>query len=202
MVGLIVGNSPAAIAPQGGAKPLFGTNPIAFAAPRQDDAPLVIDLSLSQVARGKVMVAAKEGQRIPEGWGLDAQGNPTTDPQEVLAGSMLPMGQAKGAALVLMVEILSAALAGANFGFEASSFFEAEGEPPGVGQTLLCFNPDLMSGGAFATRLETLLAAILVQDGTRLPGSRRLTQREQAQTAGITLSSTLYDELMAVAQGA
>jgi (2R)-3-sulfolactate dehydrogenase (NADP+) len=202
MVGLIVGNSPAAIAPQGGAKPLFGTNPIAFAAPMQDDAPLVIDLSLSQVARGKVMVAAKEGQSIPEGWGLDIHGNPTTDPHAVLAGSMLPMGQAKGAALVLMVEILSAALAGANFGFEASSFFEAEGEPPGVGQTLLCFNPDLMSGGAFATRLETLLAAILVQDGTRLPGSRRLTQREQAQTAGITLSSTLYDELMAVAQGA
>jgi len=196
LVALIVGNSPAAIAPHGGAAPLFGTNPIAFAAPRDNDPPLVIDLSLSKVARGKVMVAAKEGQPIPEGWGLDAQGQPSTDPNAVLAGSMLPMGDAKGAALVLMVEVLAAGLAGANFGFEASSFFEAEGTPPGVGQTVLCFNPNLMSGGEFARRIETLVTAILGQDGTRLPGSRRLEMRRRADTTGIELSNTLHMELM------
>jgi (2R)-3-sulfolactate dehydrogenase (NADP+) len=196
MVGLIVGNSPAAIAPHGGSEPLFGTNPIAFAAPRASEPPLVIDLSLSKVARGKVMVAAKEGNSIPEGWGLDAKGNSTTDPHAVLAGSMLPMGEAKGAALVMMVEILAAALTGSNFGFEASSFFEAEGDPPGVGQTILCFNPDLMSGGHFASRLETLISAVLAQDGTRLPGTKRLTMRVRAQNNGVELSDTLHTELM------
>lgn len=196
MVGLIVGNSPAAIAPHGGSAPLFGTNPIAFAAPRASEPPLVIDLSLSKVARGKVMVAAKEGNSIPEGWGLDAAGNDTTDPHAVLAGSMLPMGEAKGAALVMMVEILAAALTSSNFGFEASSFFESEGDPPGVGQTILSFNPDLLSGGHFASRLETLIGAVIAQDDTRLPGTKRLTMREQAQNNSVELSDILHTELM------
>lgn len=198
MVGLILGNSPAAIAPYGGAKPLFGTNPIAFAAPRTNAEPLVIDLSLSKVARGKVMVAAKEGRSIPEGWGLDADGTPTTDPNAVLAGSMLAMGDAKGGALVLMVEILAAALTGANFGFEASSFFDDKGDPPGVGQTLLCFNPQLLSGGQFAQRLQTLIDAILEQDGTRLPGTKRLEMRATAKAEGVSVSETLYQELRAL----
>ena len=194
-LGLIVGNSPAAIAPFGGSTPIFGTNPIAFAAPRHSNHPLVIDLSLSQVARGKVMVAAKEGQSIPEGWGLDKNGQPTTDPKAVLQGSMLPMGGAKGAALVLLVEILSAALGGAHFGFEASSFFDAEGEPPAVGQTLLCIDPKLFSGGGFGNRLEVLLEQILMQEGTRLPGTKRLTLRERSVTEGIAVSQVSLHEV-------
>lgn len=196
LIGIIVGNSPAAIAPHGGNRPLFGTNPIAFAAPRQDGSPIVIDLSLSKVARGKVMVAAKEGRSIPEGWGLDAMGNATTDPHAVLEGSMLPMGEAKGAALVLMVEILAAALSGSNFGYEASSFFDAVGEPPGVGQTLLCFEPNMMSGNMFGQRLENLIHAILDQPHTRLPGSRRLEMRAKAEHEGVNVSPVLYDELL------
>jgi len=195
LLGLVVGNSPAAIAPFGGFKPIFGTNPIAFATPRIDAEPLVIDLSLSEVARGRVMVAAKEGRSIPEGWGLDRDGRPTTDPNAVLDGSMLPMGGAKGAALVLMVEILAAALSGSNFGFEASSFFEAEGEPPAVGQTLISIDPELFSGGCFSQRLELLLTQVLDQDGTRLPGTRRLNLREQAEIDGIAVSQVLFDEL-------
>lgn len=198
MVGLIVGNSPAAIAPFGGSTPLFGTNPIAFAAPRQDADPLVIDLSLSKVARGKVMVAAKEGRKIPQGWGLDSQGKDTTDPNAVLSGSMLPMGDAKGAALLFMVEILAAALSGSNFGFEASSFFDDKGEPPGVGQTILCFDPQMLSGDLFSARLEVLIAAILGQDGTRLPGTKRLQMRARAQSEGVSISETLYKELMSL----
>jgi (2R)-3-sulfolactate dehydrogenase (NADP+) len=194
-LGLIVGNSPAAIAPFGGSTPIFGTNPIAFAAPRHSNHPLVIDLSLSQVARGKVMVAAKEGQSIPEGWGLDQDGQPTTDPKAVLQGSMLPMGGAKGAALVLLVEILAAALGGAHFGFEASSFFDAEGEPPAVGQTLLCIDPKLFSGGGFSNRLEVLLEQILMQEGTRLPGTKRLTLRERSATEGIAVSQVSLQEV-------
>src|SRR5690606_19350669 len=107
LAGFAFGNSPAAIAPWGGKTGVFGTNPIAFAAPRKDGPPLVVDLSLSRVARGKIMVASQTGEPIPEGWALDADGRPTTDPKAALAGTMVPIGEAKGAALALVVEILA-----------------------------------------------------------------------------------------------
>ncbi|MEQ8441513.1 MAG: Ldh family oxidoreductase [Alphaproteobacteria bacterium] len=196
LIGLIMGNSPKAIAPWGGKEGVFGTNPIAFAAPRRgDEAPLLIDLSLSKVARGKIMVASKSGDPIPEGWALDSDGNPTTDAKAALGGTMIPMGDAKGAALVLMVEILAAALTGANFGYEATSFFDAEGAPPGVGQTLIAIDPDGLSGSAFAQRLEDLIGAILAQSGTRLPGTRRLENRKKAAANGISVPAALMQEL-------
>jgi len=201
LVGLMVGNSPQAMAPWGGSRGIFGTNPIAFAAPRQGQAPLVIDLSLSKVARGKVMAAAKTGERIPEGWALDPEGRPTSDPQAALAGTMIPMGDAKGAALALMVEILSASLIGANHAFEASSFFTADGPPPGVGQFLLAIDPGPLSGGTFAARLEVLIAALEDQEGARLPGSRRLTSRAAAARDGIQVPSVLMTEIRALAAG-
>jgi (2R)-3-sulfolactate dehydrogenase (NADP+) len=195
LIGLVFGNSPHAIAPWGGTKGLFGTNPIAFAAPRTNAAPLVIDLSLSKVARGKLMIAAKDGKTIPEGWALDKDGNATTDAHAALEGTMVPMGDAKGAALVLMVEILAAALSGANFGFESSSFFTADGPPPGVGQCLITLDPEPLSGDGFGARLEQLLNAILDQDGTRLPGTRRLDARKDADDNGVSVSNALYAEL-------
>ena len=198
LIGLVFGNSPKAIAPWGGSEGVFGTNPVAFAAPRRTGPPLVIDLSLSKVARGKVMVAAKQGEPIPEGWALDRHGNPTTDAEAALQGTMLPMGDAKGAALVLMVEILAAALTGARFGFEASSFFTAEGEPPAVGQFLVAIDPRVFSGDAFAQRLETLIGAILEQRGTRLPGARRLGLRAESARNGVVVPAALYDELKAL----
>lgn len=199
MVGLMFANSPMAMAPWGGNSPLLGTNPIAFAVPRRSVDPLVIDLSLSKVARGKVMVAAREGKPILEGWALDASGKPTTDAKAALDGSMVPMGDAKGAALALMVEILAAAVPAAALAFEASSFFTAEGSPPGVGQLLIGFNPGPLSGGAFPERLETLLSAIAGQPGTRLPGDRRLALRAQARKQGISLPDTLFHELTELA---
>jgi len=198
LIGLVFGNSPKAIAPWGGSEGVFGTNPIAFAAPRRAEPPLVIDLSLSKVARGKIMVAAKQGEPIPEGWALDRNGNPTTDPEAAMQGTMLPMGDAKGAALVLMVEILAAALTGARFGFEAASFFTAEGEPPAVGQFLVAIDPRVFSGDAFAERLETLIGAILEQQGTRLPGARRLGLRAESVRNGVVIPTALYDELKAL----
>ena len=199
LIGLVFGNSPKAIAPWGGSEGVFGTNPIAFAAPRRSQPPLVIDLSLSKVARGKIMVAAKQGEPIPEGWALDSSGRPTTDAQAAMQGTMLPMGDAKGAALVLMVEILAAALTGARFGFEASSFFTADGEPPGVGQFLVAIDPGAFSGGVFAERLETLVGAILEQEGTRLPGARCLALRAAAERDGLIIPAPLHDELNALA---
>lgn len=191
LIGLMVANAPAAIAPWGSHKPVFGTNPIAFAAPRPGGDPLVIDLSLSKVARGKVMHAKKSGQPIPEGWALDKDGQPTTDPEAALAGSMIAAGDAKGTALALMVEILSAVLPGANISTEVSSFFTADGPPSGSGQFLMALRPGDAAG--FATRLETLLGMISALDGARLPGTRRAAAIETALRNGITVPRQYLD---------
>lgn len=196
LVALAFGNSPAAIAPWGGRRGLFGTNPIAFACPRERGAPpLVIDLSLSKVARGKIMVAAQRGEAIPEGWALDAEGKPTTDAKAALEGTMVPMGDAKGAALVLMVEILAAALTGANFGYEASSFFDDKGGPPRVGQFFLLIDPSKFAGDGFGGRVEALARTILAEPGTRLPGDRRLKLRAKARADGIEVPDALLADL-------
>ncbi|RYG12746.1 MAG: Ldh family oxidoreductase, partial [Burkholderiales bacterium] len=140
MIGLGFANSPSAMPAAGGKHPIFGTNPVAAAFPRRNNAPMMIDLSLSEVARGKVMVAAKEGRPIPLGWALDHDGNPTTDAKAALEGSMLPLGAVsspKGSMLALMVELLVTAVIGAQFGFEASSFFVDEGNAPRLGQAFL-----------------------------------------------------------------
>lgn len=192
---LIFGNSPQAIAPWGGRRGIFGTNPIAFSVPRRNLPPLVIDLSLAGAARAKVVAARDKGESIPLGWALDAEGRPTADPQAALGGTMLPIGGAKGAALVLMVEILAAALTGAKFGFEASSFFDAEGPPPGVGQLLIGFDPVVLSGGGFEERLEILIEAATAEPGTRLPGERRLTARRQSIETGIAVDPDLLARL-------
>jgi (2R)-3-sulfolactate dehydrogenase (NADP+) len=198
LIALYFGNGPQGIAPWGGNRGLFGTNPIAFAAPRASGEHLLIDMSLSKVARGKVNVAAQNSEPIPEGWAVDAQGRPTTDAHAAMAGTMLPMGDAKGAQLVLMVEILAAALSASNFGYEASSFFTGEGDAPRVGQLLIAIDPAPFSAGRFGARLEDLLAAILDQGGTRLPGARRFALRERAARDGITLPVALHDQLRAL----
>ncbi|MCE9684030.1 Ldh family oxidoreductase [Halomonas alkalisoli] len=192
---LAFSNAPSAIAPWGGKRPLFGTNPIAFACPRRDHNPLLIDLSLSKVARGKVMLAKKRGEPIPEGWALDSEGRPTTDPDAAIAGTMVPTGDAKGAALALMVELLSAGLTGSNYGFQASSFFEAEGTPPGIGQLILLFDPTRFSDG-FIDHAETLLSAMTEQPGVRLPGDRRYALRREVGEH-LTLPAALVSDLEA-----
>ena len=196
MVGLGFANSPAAMPAAGGRHPIFGTNPVAAIFPRRGDAvPLMIDLSLSEVARGKLMVAAKEGKSIPAGWALDAEGNPTTDPKAGLSGSMLPIGAAsspKGAMLALVVELLVTALVGANFGFEASSFFVDEGNRPRLGQTFIVIDPDALAGRAgFLDRVEVLVAEMLRDDGVRLPGVRRVALLKKAQADGLVVADAL-----------
>ena len=198
MVGLGLANSPAAMPAAGGKHPIFGTNPVAAVFPRQGADALMIDLSLSEVARGKLMVAAKEGRAIPEGWALDADGQPTTDPQAGMAGSMLPIGAVsspKGAMLALVVELLVTALIGAHFGFEASSFFVDEGNRPAIGQVFIVIDPDALAGNTGDTgylgRVEVLVKEMLGDEGVRLPGARREALRQRALADGIEVSDTL-----------
>ncbi len=194
-------NSFGAISPWGGHRPLYGTNPVAFSCPRKGAPPLVIDVSLSKVARGKVKLAADRGEPIPEGWCLDAEGNPTTDAQAGFKGSFLPMGDARGAALVLMVELLCSAMTGSNFAYEASSFYDAEGGPPHVGHMFIVFNPESLGGETVLDRTEELMAAILDQPGTRLPGSRRLENRGKAEAEGVDIPDDLLDEIGKITAG-
>jgi (2R)-3-sulfolactate dehydrogenase (NADP+) len=201
LVALAFGNSPKAIAPWGGKSAVFGTNPIAFAAPRAGAPALVIDLSLSKVARGRIMAAAQKGEAIPEGWALDKAGQPTTDAKAALDGIMLPLGDAKGAALALMVEVLAAALTASHLGFEASSFFTSDGPPPRVGQFFLAIDPGPLTDGAFAQRLETLLVAILAQPGVRLPGQKRLDGRVRAAAGEIEVEEKMLAEMEKLAMG-
>lgn len=195
LVALAFGNTPKAMAPWGGRRPVFGTNPLAFAAPQKAAPPIVVDLALSQVARGKILTAAQKGEPIPAGWAVDDEGRPTTDAKVALKGALQPIGDAKGAALALMVEVLAVALTGANFSYEASSFFDAEGPPPAVGQLLIAIDPGAFAGrDAFLDRLA-LLAATIEGDGARLPGSRRLALREKASTHGVTVDAALLAEV-------
>jgi (2R)-3-sulfolactate dehydrogenase (NADP+) len=204
MVGLAFTNSPAAMAAAGGKRPLFGTNPMAAIFPRKNADPLAVDLALSEVARGKLMVAAKENKAIPLGWALDESGEPTTDPAKGLKGSMAPLGaatgSAKGAMLALTIELLVTAFTGAQFGFEADSFFDVEGNKPKIGQAFLVIDPNAMGGAAvFAERVETLIASMLADDGVRLPGARRYELQRRAQHDGVNIADTVLNQLKALA---
>jgi (2R)-3-sulfolactate dehydrogenase (NADP+) len=196
MVGLAFGNSPSAMPAAGGRHPIFGTNPVAAVFPRKQGDAVAIDLSLSEAARGKVMVAAKEGRSIPQGWALDRDGKPTTDAKAALEGSMLAMGGTKGAMLAMIVELLACALTGAAMGFEADSFFSDEGNRPHIGQAFLVIDPDALAGrAAYFERIETLISEIQKDPGVRLPGARRRALADKATRDGIEIAAPLAQQL-------
>lgn len=194
LVAILFGNAPASMAPWGGSRAVFGTNPIAFACPVAGRAPIVVDLSLSKVARGNVVAAQRRGEPIPEGWAFDARGNPTTDAAAALDGTMVPLGDAKGTALALMVELLAAGLTGARFAGEASSFLDAQGDPPGTGQLVLAIDARAFSRDA-PERFAQLARSIEDQDGARLPGARRFAQRARAASEGIAVCASLLAQI-------
>jgi (2R)-3-sulfolactate dehydrogenase (NADP+) len=161
---------------------------------------LLIDLSLSEVARGKLMVAAKEGRPIPLGWALDGDGRPTTDPKAGLEGSMLPLGGTKGAMLALVVELIVTALTGAAMGFEASSFFVDEGNRPRIGQAFLVIDPDALAGrDTYLARIEALIAEMAKDPGVRLPGDRRRALAARASASGVDVPEALLAQLQRLA---
>lgn len=187
LAAMMFANTPAAMAPWGGRKPLYGTNPIAFATPVADAEPIVIDLALSKVARGKIMAAVQKNEPVPEDWAFDADGHATTDARAALAGTMAPLGGAKGAALAMMVEILSAGMIGANYAYEASSLFDDQGAPVALGQTIIAIDPMATGGTGVLDRLRDLADEIGAQEGVRIPGRRGQTLRAKALEGGIEI---------------
>ena len=196
LVGFAFTNSPAAIPAWGGKKPLFGTNPVAAAFPRRNADPIVIDLALTTVVRGRIMMAMRKGERIPEGWALDRHGKPTTDPKEAIEnGSLFPIGGAKGAMLALMFELICASLTGAAIGPEADSFFAEQGNKPRIGQAFIAIDPAALAGSdKFAERVETVASTMLSDPEVRLPGARRFAS-ERASQSGIEVPDDLLAQI-------
>lgn len=201
MVGLAFSNAPAGIMPWGGRRPALGTNPVAAVFPRRDEQPLVIDMSLTQVTRGQIMLLAKAGKPIPEGWGMDGEGKPTTDPDRILVGgSLYAVGGLKGTMLALAVEVICCALTGAALSSEMESLHLASGAPMRFGQTFIALDPAACAGSSvYMERVEALIAALLADEAVRLPGSRRVAAHEQAERGGIVIEDALHRELEALA---
>ncbi|OKH87162.1 Ldh family oxidoreductase [Thalassospira sp. TSL5-1] len=192
LLAIMAANAPAAMAPWGGVRPMYGTNPLAFAAPVQGKAPIVVDMALSKVARGKIMAARQKGVDIPEGWALDRDGNPTTNANAAMDGTMIPAGDAKGAALALMVEILAAGLSAANFSHEATSLFDDKGAPPALGHTIIAIDPKNTAPGFDPlARIYHLAEEIALDPGVRLPGRRGQALRDKAASEGIEVEDDL-----------
>lgn len=200
LVALTFVNSMTCVVPHGARQPLFGTNPIAFAAPRSGGEPLVFDLATSAMAHGDVQIAAREGRQLPPGHGVDRDGNPTCDPQAMLdGGALLPFGGHKGSALSMMVELLAGALTGGNFSFGFSWENHPGAQSPRTGQLLIVIDPARGAGANFAARAEELVSAMRGVGQTRMPGERRYRQRRESLELGVALSEAELAMLKALA---
>ena len=200
LVALALSNSPAVMPFWGGRTPALGTNPVAAIFPRRQGMPLLVDLSMTTVARGHILLAAQRNEPIPEGWALDRHGQPTTDAREALQGSLLPVGGAKGAMLALCFELLCSALTGASLSFESDAFFDPAGKAPRIGQAFIAFSPERLAGQAvYFERVEALLAQIAQDPEVRLPGARREALRAQALAEGVVVRDELLAKLHALA---
>ncbi|MBV7572465.1 Ldh family oxidoreductase [Pseudomonas sp. PDM32] len=200
LVALSVVNSMTCVVPHGADRPLFGTNPIAFAAPRGDGEPIVFDLATSAIAHGDVQIAARQGERLPQGMGVDSLGQPTTDPKAILeGGALLPFGGHKGSALSMMVELLAAALTGGNFSFEFDWNNHPGAKTPWTGQLLIVIDPDKAAGQSFAQRSQELVRQMHGVGLKRLPGDRRHHQRAKSLANGIELDARTLANLRELA---
>jgi len=202
MVGIAFSNAPSAIMAWGGTRPIFGTNPIAAIFPRKEGAPLVIDMSLTQVTRGQILLYANAGKPIPEGWGRDKDGNPTTDAHKILiGGSLHAVGGLKGTMLAFAVEILCCALMGASLSHEVEPMLVNNGKPMDLGQAFLVIDPAALAGNErYFERVETLIAAMLEDDEVRLPGARRVENTARTEKEGIEIPAELEKQLRELAR--
>jgi delta1-piperideine-2-carboxylate reductase len=190
------------VAAHGGTKPIFGTNPMAFAWPRQDRPPLVFDQASAAMARGEIMIAGRDGHELPENVGIDAQGRPTRDPKAVLQGAQLPFGGHKGAALALMIELLAGPLIGDFLSIEAEEDDAGTGAAPHGGELIIALDPRRFGDPqGYFDHAEKLFAAILSDGRSRLPGDRRIANRERTKKEGIAIPQSLHESILALMKG-
>ncbi|EIK96366.1 malate/L-lactate dehydrogenase [Pseudomonas sp. M47T1] len=200
LVALSVVNSMTCVVPQGGQKPLFGTNPIAFSAPCEGHDPIVFDMATSALAHGDVQIAARQGETVPEGSGVDRHGQPTTDPKAILdGGALLPFGGHKGSALSMMVELLAAALTGGNFSFGFNWSGHPGAQTPWTGQLIIVIDPAKAAGNDFAARSRELVERMQQVGVTRMAGDRRYRTRAKAEVEGVQVGREELSRLRALA---
>ena len=205
LVALGFTNAPASIAPVGANKPAVGTNPFSIATPSSEpggEPDILIDQSSSAIAKSEVMKHAREGKNIPLGWALDADGNPTTDPALALKGSMAPSGGYKGVGVALLVEIMAAALTGANLGIHAAPFSGTEGGAPKTGQFFLAIDPNSTANGSFFERIGHLTGAFRDQKTARIPGESRRANRLGAREKGVCVNVETLTKIRAIVSDA
>lgn len=190
LAGLVMCPSYATVAPTGGNKPLLGTNPFAFGWPRKDQPPYVFDFATSVAARGEIELHRRAGKQLPEGWAIDRDGNPTTDPDAALDGSMLPFGGHKGSAIGTMIELLAGIMIGDLTSPEVLDYLGTTTLAPFHGELIIAFSPEAFAKGRPGDpfqRAEILFEAIVGQ-GARLPSGRRFAARAKSESEGITLT--------------
>jgi LDH2 family malate/lactate/ureidoglycolate dehydrogenase len=203
LVALAVTPSHAWVAPAGGTVPVFGTNPIAFGWPRPGDHPFVFDFATSAVARGEIELHRRAGRPVPDDWGDDPDGQPTTDAAAVLNGAMRTFGGHKGSALAAMVELLAGPLIGDMTSRESLDADAARGGSPIGGELIVTIDPAGFLGDAVAdhlARAEAMFAAIEGQ-GARLPSQRRYAARARSLAEGVVIPAALYRDIMALVPG-
>ncbi len=201
LAALAVHTSKAAVAPAGGNKPFFGTDPMAFAWPRRDGPPMAFDQATSVRAKGEVLIAARDGEEMAPGVGIGADGRPTTDPNKILGGALLTFGGYKGASIGLLIELLSSSLIGEWSAVEQKDRDNNDGGPTRGGELLIAFDPAKFGNGdGWLDHSEALFERLLSQDGTRLPGDRRLANRKKTRTDGITIPQSLHDKIIELTQ--
>lgn len=187
------------VAPAGGIKALFGTNPMGFAWPRKDAPPLVFDQASSSMARGEIQLAARDGHTVPETAGIGPDGEATTDPNVVLKGAQLGFGGYKGASLAMMVELLAGPLIGEFLSYESAEDDGGKGGPPKGGELIIALDPARFGDAdQILAHGEKLFEAILDQPGTRLPSMRRFKARAETVKEGISIPSSLHHEILAL----
>jgi LDH2 family malate/lactate/ureidoglycolate dehydrogenase len=200
LVGLCCTNAIPTMAGWGATRRILGNNPLAIAIPRTDaDAPLVLDMAMSQAAVGKVGSFLREGRAIPAGWGFDAQGQPSTDAQAILGGAVLPFGGHKGAGLALMLELLTAALAGGAFGHEIAAT-DRSGLDPQASKLFIALNPDAFGGAEVLTQRVGAYLAYLdeVAEPFSWPGQRGWAARDANLAQGVPVHTEIVAQLAAV----
>ena len=161
------------VAPAGSNEALFGTNPLSFAWPRPGHNPVVYDMATASMAMGDVQIAARDGREVPIGTGLDANGQPTTDPAAIAKGVLLPFGGYKGSAIAMMVELLAAGMTGEQFSFEARDTDNKDGGPPRGGEMIIGMSPAIIAGEGWQDHVEGFVQKLSNIDGVRMPGARR-----------------------------